>query len=129
MRHDLEESTADPGGNPSSELRQLRRAWVQGVLFYILVIVPVVAGFNDRGPLARLIGTPGDPHVIAITARTKTPAPVSSLEFEPPNHSVAFRLVELFVLLSIPVQLVFITLRWLFWNQTSRGQKDFRSSG
>jgi len=44
VRPNLEEGTTDRGGNPSSELRQLRRAWVQGMLFYVLVIVPVVAG-------------------------------------------------------------------------------------
>jgi hypothetical protein len=128
MRRDLRESAADGGVTPRSGVRQLRRAWVQGVLFYILVVVPMVAGFNDVGPLAPFLGSRDNPSVTTINARTKAPAPISSVEFDRPQHSVAFRLIGLFLLLSIPAQLVFITLRWLFWNPTSRGPTDLRNS-
>jgi len=128
MRRDVEENAPGGGISPRSGVRQLRWAWVQGVLFYILVVVPMVAGVNDVGPLAPLLGSRDNSRVITITARTKAPAPVSSVKFERPHHSVAFRLMGLFLLLSIPAQLVFITLRWLFWNPTTRGPSELRNT-
>jgi hypothetical protein len=98
--------------------RKLRRAWVQGGLFYILVVVPVVAGINHQGPLAPIFESRPNPNVITVFAKTKVPG-ASTVEFEHPVPPIEVRLGNLILLVSIPAQLVFVTLRWLLWDKIS----------
>lgn len=104
-----------PGRPPGWQLRQ---AWVRGGLLYILVVVPVVAGSNDRGPLASILAPRPNPNVITVYAKTRVPAaPIVQLQHRAPPIEV--RLGELILLLSIPTLLVFATLRWLLWDKMS----------
>ncbi len=104
--------------NPRPPVWQLRRAWLQGGLFYVLVVVPTIAGFNHRGPLAPFLAPRPIPRAITVYAATKARAPASRAEPDNPPATTALRLIELVLLLSIPAQLIFVTLRWLNWNNT-----------